>query len=47
MARVRRRWFCKRALFYHLLVAIIAPGCLYAGWWQVHRAMAGNFLSYL
>jgi hypothetical protein len=41
------RWFRKRALLYHLLVLIIAPGCLYAGWWQVHRAEAGNTLSYL
>jgi hypothetical protein len=41
------RWFRKRALLYHLLVAIIVPGCLYAGWWQIHRAMQGNTLSYL
>jgi hypothetical protein len=40
------RWFRKRALLYHLLVVIIAPGCLWAGWWQVHRAMQGNTLSY-
>jgi hypothetical protein len=41
------RWFRKRALLYHLLVAILAPGCLYAGWWQVQRAESGNTLSYL
>jgi hypothetical protein len=40
------RWFRKRALLYHLLVIIIAPGCLWAGWWQIHRAMQGNALSY-
>jgi hypothetical protein len=44
--RWTRRWFRKRALLYHLLVVIIAPGCLWAGWWQVHRAMQGNTLSY-
>jgi len=41
------RWFRKRALLYHLLVLIIAPACLLAGDWQVHRAMQGNALSYL
>jgi hypothetical protein len=41
------RWFRKRALLYHLLVVTIAPLCLWAGWWQVHRAMQGNTLSYL
>jgi hypothetical protein len=41
------RWFCRRALLFHFLLAVIATGCLYAGWWQVHRAMDGNVLSYL
>jgi hypothetical protein len=41
------RWFRKRAIVYHLLVITITPGCLIAGWWQVHRAMQGNTLSYL
>ncbi len=41
------RWFRKRALLYHLLVIILGPGCLLAGWWQVTRAMEGNTLSYL
>jgi len=41
-----RRWFSKRALLWHLLVAIIVPGCLYAGWWQAHRAIGGNTLSW-
>jgi hypothetical protein len=31
----------------HLAFIVIAAGCLLAGWWQVHRAMAGNTLSYL
>jgi hypothetical protein len=41
------RWFRKRALLYHLLVMILAPGCLLAGWWQINRAESGNTLSYL
>jgi hypothetical protein len=31
----------------HLAFLVVAGGCLAAGWWQVHRAMAGNTLSYL
>jgi hypothetical protein len=31
----------------HLAFLIIAAGCLVAAWWQIHRAMAGNTLSYL
>jgi hypothetical protein len=34
-------------LLLHLAFLVIATGCLIAGWWQVHRAMAGNTLSYL
>jgi hypothetical protein len=33
-------------LLLHLLFILVAGGCLLAGWWQVHRAMAGNALSY-
>lgn len=31
----------------HLAFLAIAAGCSIAAWWQVHRAMAGNTLSYL
>jgi hypothetical protein len=31
----------------HLAFLVIATGCLAAAWWQIHRAMAGNTLSYL
>ena len=31
----------------HAAFLLIAAGCLTAGWWQVHRAMQGNTLSYL
>jgi hypothetical protein len=31
----------------HLAFLVIASGCMIAAWWQIHRAMAGNGLSYL
>ena len=31
----------------HLCFLAIAAGCFTAAWWQIHRAMAGNTLSYL
>jgi hypothetical protein len=43
---MRQRWFSKRALLWHLLLAILVPGCLYAAWWQIHRAVGGNTLSW-
>ncbi|MGD0083388.1 MAG: DUF3817 domain-containing protein [Acidimicrobiales bacterium] len=45
--RMRKRWFSRRALLLHLEVAIIAPGCVAAGWWQATRALAGNGLSWV
>lgn len=30
----------------HILLVTVGPGCLLAGWWQVHRALGGNLLSY-
>ncbi|MGH9054874.1 MAG: hypothetical protein ACRDYY_03235 [Acidimicrobiales bacterium] len=41
------QWVKPRSLLLHLALVVVAGGCLYAGWWQVHRAMAGNTLSYL
>ena len=42
-----RQWVAPRSLLLHLAFIVIATGCLYAAWWQIHRAMAGNTLSYL
>lgn len=42
-----RQWITPRSLLLHLAFVVIAGGCLVAAWWQVHRAMAGNTLSYL
>jgi len=42
-----RRWFSRRAVLLHLALLVWFPGCLFAFWWQVHRAFDGNALSYL
>ncbi len=42
-----RQWITPRSLLLHLAFVVVASGCLIAAWWQVHRAMAGNSLSYL
>jgi len=44
---VRQRWLSRRAMVFHLELAIVAPGCVAAGWWQATRALAGNGLSWL
>ena len=41
------RWLSTRALLLHLTVAIVAPGCALAGWWQATRALSGNGLSWV
>jgi hypothetical protein len=43
---VRNRWLSRRAFLLHFLLVTVVPGCLVAGWWQVHRALSGNLLSY-
>lgn len=44
--RVAVRWLSRRAVALHLALAVVAPLCLLAGWWQATRAMSGNTLSY-
>jgi integral membrane protein len=44
---LRKRWISRRALLLHLEVAIVAPGCALAGWWQATRALSGNDLSWV
>lgn len=41
-----QRWLSRRAFVLHFLLVTVVPGCLVAGWWQVHRALSGNLLSY-
>lgn len=45
-ARSRQRWLSPRALLLHVEVAVVAPACAAAGWWQATRALAGNGLSW-
>ena len=39
-------WFSRRAVLLHLTALVVVPGCLALGWWQLHRALAGNALSW-
>lgn len=43
---VRKRWLSRRAILLHVEVALVAPACAFAGWWQATRALAGNGLSW-
>ena len=44
---VYARWMSRRAVLLHLEVAVVAPACLAAGWWQVRSALGGNGLSWV
>ena len=46
-AAVRTRWLSRRSLLLHLLVLVVAPACLLAGWWQATVALSGNALSWV
>jgi DNA-binding transcriptional regulator of glucitol operon len=39
-------WFSRRAVLLHLTALVVVPGCLALGWWQLHRALSGNALSW-
>jgi hypothetical protein len=39
-------WFSRRSVLLHLTALIVVPGCLALGWWQLHRALSGNALSW-
>ena len=43
---MRERWLSGRALLGHLGLAVVAPGCGLAFWWQLRRALGGNTLSW-
>ena len=43
---MRQRWLSGRALLCHLAVVLAGGGCLAAFWWQLHRALDGNTLSW-
>ncbi len=39
-------WWTKRAIGLHFTLAVTFPGFLALGWWQLHRALGGNALSW-
>jgi hypothetical protein len=41
------RWLSGRALRLHATLLIVGGGCLYAGWFELHRALSGNELSWV
>ncbi len=43
---MRVRWLSRRALLLHATLAVTFPGFLALGWWQLHRALGGNELSW-
>ena len=43
---MRPAWFSRRAVLLHLTALVVVPGCLALGWWQLHRALSGNTLSW-
>lgn len=43
----RARWLSGRALRLHATLLVVAGGCLYAGWFELSRALAGNALSWV
>jgi len=42
-----KSWLTGRAIRLHITLAIVAPGCLALGWWQLHCALGGNALSWV
>lgn len=43
---MRQTWLNPRALGLHATVIVVVPGFLWLGWWQLHRALGGNELSW-
>jgi hypothetical protein len=41
------RWLSGRSLRLHATLLIVGGGCLYAGWFELHRALSGNELSWV
>lgn len=44
---VRTRWLSQRALLLHLTLVVVVGACAFLGWWQLHRALGGNSLSWV
>jgi hypothetical protein len=44
---VRSIWWSRRAIGLHVAVVVSVPGFFVLGWWQLHRALSGNDLSWV
>jgi hypothetical protein len=43
---MRQRWLSPRAFLLHSEMTLVVVGCAVATWWQLHRALGGNGLSW-
>lgn len=44
---MRAKWLSSRALALHLTLVVVVAACAFLGWWQLHRALGGNSLSWV
>lgn len=40
-------WWSRRAIGLHAALVVSVPGFFVLGWWQLHRALSGNELSWV
>ncbi len=40
-------WWSRRAIGLHVALVVSVPGFFVLGWWQLHRALSGNELSWV
>lgn len=43
---MRSIWWTRRAVGLHVTIIVLFPTFLLLGWWQLHRALSGNGLSW-
>jgi hypothetical protein len=43
---VRQKWWSRRAFLLHSEFGFVVVACAVATWWQLGRALGGNFLSW-
>jgi hypothetical protein len=44
---VGSKWWSRRAIGLHATLAVVAPGCLAAGWWMFSRATHGDDVAWI
>jgi hypothetical protein len=40
-------WLTRRALRLHAALSVVAPGCLFADWFELSRALSGHMFSWV